>query len=106
MFEYINKPDRIIILYDEDEGIAHKAATTIVQRGINNVFMLSGGAYALWPPSVLACSWGEGGGGFHIPACLAFKRLGSSVDRSTCPLILIYAARLDVRGLCRSQGVC
>lgn len=43
VFEYINKPDRIIILYDEDEGIAHKAATTIVQRGINNVFMLSGG---------------------------------------------------------------
>lgn len=43
VFEYINKPDRIIILYDEDEGIAHKAATTIVQRGVNNVFMLSGG---------------------------------------------------------------
>lgn len=43
VFEYINKPDRIIIAYDEDESIAPKAATTIVQRGVDNLFMLSGG---------------------------------------------------------------
>eukprot|EP00040_Diaphanoeca_grandis_P019311 m.101933 g.101933 ORF g.101933 m.101933 type:complete len:337 (+) comp27366_c0_seq4:515-1525(+) len=43
MYQYINKPDKVIIMYDEDEMIATKAATTFVQRGINNCFMLSGG---------------------------------------------------------------
>jgi len=30
-------------LYDNDEKIAPGAATTLVQRGYDNVFMLSGG---------------------------------------------------------------
>lgn len=38
-----NKPGKIIILYDEDERIAPQAATTFVQREVDNVFMLSGG---------------------------------------------------------------
>ncbi len=38
-----NKVGKIIILYDEDERIAPNAATTFVQRGVDNVFMLSGG---------------------------------------------------------------
>ena len=31
------------MIYDEDERIASSAATVFVQRGIDNVFMLSGG---------------------------------------------------------------
>lgn len=38
-----NKPGRIIVLYDEDERIAPQAATTFVQREVDNIFMLSGG---------------------------------------------------------------
>lgn len=38
-----NKPGKIIILYDEDERIAPQAATTFVQREVDNIFMLSGG---------------------------------------------------------------
>lgn len=38
-----NRPGKIIILYDEDERIASAAATTFVQRDVENVFMLSGG---------------------------------------------------------------
>ncbi len=30
-------------MYDEDESIAIKAATVMVQRGVENVFLLSGG---------------------------------------------------------------
>lgn len=38
-----NKLGKIIILYDEDERLAPAAATTFVQREVDNVFMLSGG---------------------------------------------------------------
>ncbi|PFX23823.1 Centrosomal protein of 41 kDa [Stylophora pistillata] len=37
-----NKLGKIIILYDEDERLAPTAATTFVQREVDNVFMLSG----------------------------------------------------------------
>eukprot|EP00118_Oscarella_pearsei_P011104 m.72001 g.72001 ORF g.72001 m.72001 type:complete len:231 (+) comp35768_c0_seq16:485-1177(+) len=40
---YKNKTGKIIILYDEDERLAPNAATTFVQRDVDNVFMLSGG---------------------------------------------------------------
>jgi len=35
----------VILLYDNDEKIAPAAATTLVQRGYDNIFMLSGGEY-------------------------------------------------------------
>ncbi|XP_030072844.1 centrosomal protein of 41 kDa isoform X2 [Microcaecilia unicolor] len=38
-----NAHGKIIILYDEDERIASQAATTMCERGFENVFMLSGG---------------------------------------------------------------
>ena len=38
-----NIPGKIIVVYDEDERIAPHAATTLVQRGYDNLFMLSGG---------------------------------------------------------------
>ena len=39
----VNKPGRIIILYDDNERTAPRAATIFVQKGVDNVFMLSGG---------------------------------------------------------------
>lgn len=41
--EQKNKPGSIIIIYDEDERIAPRVATTFIQREVDNVFMLSGG---------------------------------------------------------------
>ena len=38
-----NKPGHIIILYDDNERMAPQAATVFVQRGVDNVFLLSGG---------------------------------------------------------------
>ena len=38
-----NGPGKIIVVYDEDETMAPRAATILVQRGYDNVFMLSGG---------------------------------------------------------------
>jgi len=42
----------VILLYDNDEKIAPAAATTLVQRGYDNVFMLSGGEQQL---SIFCC---------------------------------------------------
>lgn len=38
-----NKVGKIIILYDEDERLTGPAATTFVQREVDNLFVLSGG---------------------------------------------------------------
>uniref|UniRef100_A0A1A8FU98 Centrosomal protein 41 n=3 Tax=Nothobranchius korthausae TaxID=1143690 RepID=A0A1A8FU98_9TELE len=43
VLEYKNTPGRIIIVYDEDERIASLAATTMCERGFENLFMLCGG---------------------------------------------------------------
>ncbi|CAF0907255.1 unnamed protein product [Rotaria sordida] len=40
---YKNQKGKIIIVYDEDERIAPHAATIMVERGYNNIFLLSGG---------------------------------------------------------------
>ena len=37
----------MILLYDNDEKIAPAAATTLVQRGYDNIFMLSGGGHSV-----------------------------------------------------------
>ncbi|XP_043944607.1 centrosomal protein of 41 kDa [Protopterus annectens] len=47
VLEYKNASGRIIILYDEDERIATQAATTMCERGFENLFMLSGGLKVL-----------------------------------------------------------
>lgn len=41
--QFKNYPHNLIILYDEDEVIAVRVATTLVERGYENVFLLSGG---------------------------------------------------------------
>ncbi|KAM9375510.1 centrosomal protein of 41 kDa [Pholidichthys leucotaenia] len=43
VLEYKNASGKIIIVYDEDERIASQAATTMCERGFENLFMLSGG---------------------------------------------------------------
>ncbi|TGZ61841.1 hypothetical protein CRM22_007760 [Opisthorchis felineus] len=48
MLAFRNKPGRIIIVYDEDERLAPRGATTLVQRGYCNIFLLSGGLKLAW----------------------------------------------------------
>uniref|UniRef100_A0A672YZW6 Centrosomal protein 41 n=1 Tax=Sphaeramia orbicularis TaxID=375764 RepID=A0A672YZW6_9TELE len=43
VLDYRNAAGKIIIVYDEDERIASQAATTMCERGCENLFMLSGG---------------------------------------------------------------
>ncbi|KAJ7329331.1 hypothetical protein JRQ81_015505 [Phrynocephalus forsythii] len=43
ILEYKNAYGKIIILYDDDERVASQAATTMCERGFENLFMLSGG---------------------------------------------------------------
>ncbi len=60
-FPQKNKPGKYVIVYDENEQIAPKVATTMTQKGFDNVYMLSGGlremyekrpehVYGLLPP--------------------------------------------------------
>ncbi|KAI2547914.1 centrosomal protein 41, partial [Homo sapiens] len=42
ILEYKNAHGKIIILYDDDERLASQAATTMCERGFENLFMLSG----------------------------------------------------------------
>lgn len=56
MLAYKNKPGRIILMYDYDEDMAPRAASTIVERGFDNLFMLSGGlkmAMRLFPEGLI-----------------------------------------------------
>lgn len=43
LLAYKNQPGKIIVIYDDDERFAPKAATTLCQRGYDNLFLLSGG---------------------------------------------------------------
>ncbi|VDN17438.1 unnamed protein product [Dibothriocephalus latus] len=43
MLAFRNRPNHIIILYDENESIAPRVATILTQRGYDNVFLLAGG---------------------------------------------------------------
>lgn len=43
MLAYKNQPGKIIVVYDDDEKVGPKGATTLVQRGYDNLFLLSGG---------------------------------------------------------------
>ena len=45
LLEYKNQEGKIILIYDDDEKLATRAAATLVERGYDNLFMLSGGIY-------------------------------------------------------------
>lgn len=47
-----NALGKIIIVYDEDERIASLAATTMCERGFENLFMLCGGES--WEPNIVS----------------------------------------------------
>jgi len=47
IYAYRNVPGKFIILYDEDERYAAPTATKFVERGIDNVYLLSGGLKVL-----------------------------------------------------------
>uniref|UniRef100_A0A8C5JVC7 Rhodanese domain-containing protein n=1 Tax=Junco hyemalis TaxID=40217 RepID=A0A8C5JVC7_JUNHY len=50
ILEYKNAHGKIIIVYDNDERLASQAATTMCERGFENLFMLSGGRWG-WESS-------------------------------------------------------
>ncbi|XP_045894530.1 centrosomal protein of 41 kDa isoform X1 [Micropterus dolomieu] len=77
---YKNAAGKIIIVYDEDERIASQAATTMCERGFENLFMLSGGL------KVIGQKFPEGlTTGSIPPSCLSspasVKRKKSSVPQ-------------------------
>lgn len=47
VFAQKNHKGKIIVLYDEDEQIAPRAATIMTERGYTNIFVLSGGKFNL-----------------------------------------------------------
>ncbi|KAH0501470.1 Centrosomal protein of 41 kDa [Microtus ochrogaster] len=68
----------IIIMYDDDERLASQAATTMCERGFENLFMLSGGL------KVLAQKFPEGLVTGSLPAsCQQALPLGSARKRSS-----------------------
>lgn len=79
MLTYKNREGKIIVLYDEDERLAHDAATTLCQRGYDNLFMLSGGlkmASKLFP-SGLVCG--------RLPESITGKKPPKSSPPSSHP---------------------
>ncbi|XP_078310045.1 centrosomal protein of 41 kDa-like isoform X2 [Crassostrea virginica] len=56
MLAFKNQPGKIIVVYDEDERLGPNAATTLIQRGYDNLFLLSGGlriAYRYFPEGLM-----------------------------------------------------
>ncbi|NXA13828.1 CEP41 protein, partial [Sapayoa aenigma] len=47
ILEYKNAHGKIIVVYDNDERLASQAATTMCERGFENLFLLSGGLKVL-----------------------------------------------------------
>ena len=43
IFRFKNVQGKIIVIADSDESLSSKFATTMIQRGYDNVFVLSGG---------------------------------------------------------------
>uniref|UniRef100_A0A671F3N0 Centrosomal protein of 41 kDa n=1 Tax=Rhinolophus ferrumequinum TaxID=59479 RepID=A0A671F3N0_RHIFE len=78
ILEYKNAHGKIIILYDDDERLASQAATTMCERGFENLFMLSGGL------KVLAQKFPEGLITGSLPAsCQQAVPPGSARKRSS-----------------------
>lgn len=55
LYKFRNKPETLVILYCDDERISRDAAHVLVGRGVDNVFLLSGGLFEFaerFPPFV------------------------------------------------------
>ncbi|XP_069812351.1 centrosomal protein of 41 kDa isoform X2 [Dendropsophus ebraccatus] len=80
ILNFKNAHGKIIILYDEDERIASQAATTMCERGFENLFMLSGGL------KVIAQKFPDGltTGSFPV-TCLPQPTQSKSARKRTTP---------------------
>ena len=47
IYRYKNRPDRMIIIYDDDERLAAPAGKLFVEKGVENVYIITGGVCAL-----------------------------------------------------------
>ncbi|NXX97904.1 CEP41 protein, partial [Centropus bengalensis] len=81
ILEYKNAHGKIIIVYDNDERLASQAATTMCERGFENLFMLSGGL------KVLAQKIPEGLVTGSIPASCQVDIPTGSARRRTSPKV-------------------
>ncbi|NWZ87952.1 CEP41 protein, partial [Poecile atricapillus] len=79
ILEYKNAHGKIIIVYDNDERLASQAATTMCERGFENLFMLSGGL------KVLAQKIPEGLITGTLPASCQVPAPGGSARRRAVP---------------------
>ncbi|XP_044048741.1 centrosomal protein of 41 kDa isoform X1 [Siniperca chuatsi] len=79
VLEYKNAAGKIIIVYDEDERIASQAATTMCERGFENLFMLSGGL------KVIAQKFPEGLTTGSIPTSCLSSPTSSKGKKSSVP---------------------
>ncbi|XP_021567325.1 centrosomal protein of 41 kDa [Carlito syrichta] len=82
ILEYKNAHGKIIILYDDDERLASQAATTMCERGFENLFMLSGGL------KVLAQKFPEGLITGSLPASCQQALLPGSTRKRSSPKVL------------------
>ncbi|XP_070764091.1 centrosomal protein of 41 kDa [Enoplosus armatus] len=79
VLEYKNAAGKIIIVYDEDERIASQAATTMCERGFENLFMLSGGL------KVIAQKLPEGLTTGSLPTSCLSSPTASKAKKSSAP---------------------
>jgi rhodanese-related sulfurtransferase len=82
IYQFKNKPEHLIILYCDDERISRDTAKTMVDRGIDNVYLLEGGLkeFASHYPAFV-----EG----HIPERLLMTPPKSGLTRSRMNIFYI-----------------
>lgn len=83
MHLYRNKEGKIVIIYDEDERTAPRVATVLVQRGFDNMFLLTGGlgtARRLFPEGLTTAGASDDAANRFLADNLS--RLGGFVDKA------------------------
>jgi len=53
IYRYKNRPDRMIIIYDDDERLAAPAGKLFVEKGVENVYIITGGKHVLCEKSCM-----------------------------------------------------
>ncbi|KAK1887987.1 Centrosomal protein of 41 kDa [Dissostichus eleginoides] len=91
VLEYKNASGKIIIVYDEDERIASQAATMMCERGIENLYMLSGGL------KVIAQKFPEGLTTGSLPTSCLSSPSPSKGKKSSVPKPPLQAAEKSWR---------
>lgn len=78
LYQFRNKEACLIIVYCNDESISQEAATLLVQRGADNVYLLTGGIFEFAAEYSMFVE-----GVVPIPAALTTRRTGSRVSGSS-----------------------